>query len=94
MVLALTESISTAVGYTRELACNIWLDFDRPFNGAFGNISNEMENLINISGKILSKYLQNFNSDKMNLDEAKFKNEIDSNRICRIFTIFPMPSLI
>lgn len=94
MVLALTESISTAVGYTRELTCNIWLDFDRPFNGAFGNISNEMENLINISGKILSKYLQNFNSDKMNLDEAKFKNEIDSNRICRIFTIFPMPSLI
>lgn len=77
----MTESISTGVGYTREVACNFWLDFDRPFNGAFGNISNEMEKLINMSQIIHAKYLQSFNSDKMNLDEANFKNEIESNVI-------------
>jgi hypothetical protein len=54
--MSLTESIESEVNYTRELAYKFWLDFDRPFNGAFKEPTNEMRNLLQVSVNILSKY--------------------------------------
>ena len=59
----MTESIQTDVVYNKELACEFWLDFDRPFNSAFKKPSNEIRHLLQVSGIILSKYQQNYDID-------------------------------
>lgn len=74
----MTESTLTNVGYTRELASKFWLDFDRPFNGAFRKLDDEMENLLELSATILSLYQQNYDAETKNLDETKFKNDIEN----------------
>lgn len=77
----MTESIQTEVNYTRELACKFWLDFDRPFNGAFKEPSDEMRNLLQMSVNILSKYQQYYDTDTKNVDEIGFRNEIENMQI-------------
>ncbi len=80
---ALNENI-----YSREMGSKFWYEFDSPFNGAFRTFKKEMRDLIVISGKILSSYNRNFDSISMNLNEIKFKKDLDNeevkNGICKL----------
>lgn len=77
----MTEFILAEVNYTRELACKFWLDFDRPFNGAFKGPTNEMRSLLQMSSNFLSKYRQCYDTNTKNLDETGFRNEIENMQI-------------
>jgi hypothetical protein len=86
----LAKSILNENTYSRELGSKFWYEFDSPFNERFRTFKKEMTDLIEISGKIQSKYERNFESISMNLDEIEFKKELNEkikDGICKLASV-------